>query len=226
MSGVSDEPVAAGLEAARAASVLAAGSPALLVVDVQRDFADPELLASWGVEAPGLAAVAAAIERCGALVDAARASGVPVIWIELAYDPSRPWRSSAWLRTGSTEADTSDFPCVAGSPGAEWWGLSPATGERRVQKRFYSGFLGTGLAALLDELGTGWVTIAGLTTECCILATATDAAQHDLPVVVVADATAAYTASLHEAALENLALNVADIRSADEVAALWQGARA
>jgi nicotinamidase-related amidase len=214
--------VTGGETDARAEALRTLGSPALIMVDVQRDFADPELLSGWGVTPEGLAAVDAAVARCAALVESARASGVPVVWVELAYDPSRPWRASAWLQTGSTDSDTSGFPCVAGTPGAEWWRLSPADGELRVRKRFYSGFVQTDLAARLGELGIGWLTVAGLTTECCIQATATDAAQHDFPVVVASDATAAYTADLHEAALGNLALNVADIRTSAAIEELWR----
>ncbi|MFB2582893.1 cysteine hydrolase family protein [Herbiconiux sp. P15] len=214
------------LAADRAAGLLAAGRPALVVVDVQRDFADPELLAGWGVDESGLAAVASAVARCGELVFAARASGVPVVWVELAYDPSRPWRASAWLRSGSLDTETSDFPCVAGSPGAAWWRLEPLPDETRVRKRFYSGFAGTDLAEQLERLEVGWITVAGLTTECCILATVTDAAQHDLPVVLAEDATAAYSPELHRASVESMALNSADVRSVHDVATLWQGAAA
>jgi nicotinamidase-related amidase len=213
---------APSVAALRAAALTDAGRPALLVVDVQRDFADPDALAAWGVDADGLAAVENAVARCGELVDAARAADVPVVWIELAYDPERPWRSSAWLQTGSPSSPTDAFPCVAGSPGAAWWRLEPAEGESRVHKRFYSGFLGTDLAGVLSRAGAGWVVVAGLTTECCIQATAYDAAQHDLPVVVASDATAAYTDELHRAALANLALNAADVRTSDDIVALWQ----
>ncbi|NQX33459.1 cysteine hydrolase family protein [Herbiconiux sp. VKM Ac-2851] len=213
-----------GDEDVRGAGLRAAGHPVLVLVDVQRDFADPALLAEWGVDEAGLAAVDAAVTRCGELVDTARRLGVPVVWVELAYDPARPWRASAWLQTGSLDSPTDAFPCVAGSPGAEWWRLAPAPGEPQVPKRFYSGFAQTSLAGVLDELQAGWLVVAGLTTECCIQATATDAAQHDLPVVVARDATAAYDVALHEAALASMALNVADVRSVTDIERLWSAA--
>lgn len=215
-----------GLTESRRSALVDAGRPVLLVVDVQRDFADPETLAGWGVSEEGLAAVDDAVTRTAALIERARASRVPVVWVELAYDPSRPWRSSAWLQTGSPDAPTDGFPCVVGSPGAEWWRLSPGPGEARIRKRFYSGFAGTELASTLEALGAGWVAIAGLTTECCILATAFDAAQHDLPAVVVSDATAAYTEDLHRSALETLALNAAEVMPASALTDLWDQAPA
>lgn len=202
---------------------LSADGAALLVVDVQRSFGDPTMLEPYGLAPEAAAAVAAAVERSGELVAAARAAGVPVFWIELGTDPAAPWRASSWLRVGDLDAPLSpDEPCVIGTPGAEWYLLEPATGESRTRKTGYSGFLGTDLAAELRRRGIRWVSIVGLTTECCIAATATDAVQLGWPVLIADDATAAYDVALHEHALAQLALNVAVIGSSAELAALWQ----
>lgn len=211
------------LAQAREAGLHAAGPSALLVIDVQHDFAAPEQLAEWGVSPASIRSVADAVTRCAELVEAARAAGVPVIWVELASDPATPWRASTWLRTGAL--DGADTPiCAIDSPGAQWWGLTPREGEARVRKRTYSGFVDTELHAILQSNGTGWLAIAGLTTECCVLSTAFDAAHRDYPVVVADDATAAYTDELHAGALEILRLNVADIRSTEQVVAVWANA--
>lgn len=202
---------------------LAAGAGALLVVDVQRSFGDPSMLADYGLSEESGESVAAAVARCGVLVDAARSAGVPVHWIELATES--PWRASQWLRTGDSSAPLdAGEPCVVGTPGAEWYVLEPRSDEARWRKTGYSGFLGTGLAERLREDGVEWVSVVGLTTECCILATATDAAQLDFPVYVARDATAAYEPHLHENALELLALNVGVVGDADELVELWASA--
>jgi nicotinamidase-related amidase len=118
-----------------------------------------------------------------------------------------------------------DEPCVLGTAGAEWYGTQPAEGELCVVKRGYSGFLGTDLdTRLREEIGCDWLTVVGLTTECCVQATAQDALQLDWPVLVARDATAAYDAVVHEAALAQLALNIAVLCDSDEVAALWKQA--
>jgi nicotinamidase-related amidase len=196
---------------------------ALVMIDVQRSFGDPAHLTAYGMDAAATAALAAAIDRCGDLVDHARAAGVPIYWVELATEPDTPWRASMWLRTGDLDAPLgADEPCVAGTPGAQWYGVEPRPDEVRIRKRGYSGFLGTDLAARLQSDSIQWVTVAGLTTECCVAATATDALQLGWPVVLAEDATAAYEARLHGAAIEQLALNVAVISSVDAVAALWQ----
>ncbi|RXZ67997.1 cysteine hydrolase, partial [Agromyces albus] len=54
---------------------LSADGAALLVVDVQRSFGDPAMLEPYGLAPDAAAAVAAAVERCGELVQSARAAG-------------------------------------------------------------------------------------------------------------------------------------------------------
>ncbi|GLI27729.1 isochorismatase [Agromyces rhizosphaerae] len=195
---------------------------ALLVIDVQRSFGDPAFLGGYGLDEAASAHVAAAVSRCAELVSLARSAGVPVYWIELATPVDEPWQASKWLRSGSLSGPVGDDePCVVGTPGAEWYGVVPAEGEPHFAKRGYSGFLGTGLAERLTTDGVEWVAVAGLTTECCVAATATDAIQLGWPVVLAEDATAAYSLELHAAAVESLALNVAVIGDVATVADVW-----
>lgn len=198
-------------------------TPALVVVDVQRDFGEPARIAGYGLDDRAFAAVDAAIVRIGALVDEARATGVPVVWVELGSDPSAPWHSSTWLRGGALDGPMpEDEPCRIGTAGAEWYRTAPAPGETRVVKRGYSGFLGTDLEARLTTAGIGWLTVVGLTSECCVFATAQDAMQLGWPVVVPSDATAAYDIDVHDAALTMIELNVGVVTDAAETTALWQ----
>jgi nicotinamidase-related amidase len=215
------------LRSAQLARLTAPGrKPALLVVDVQRDFAERSRLTALDLSGAVLADLDAAVQRIAGLVDVARGLGVPVVWVELGSDPARPWRASSWLRGGDFDAPMGeDEPCVVGTSGAEWYGVEPAEGETRVVKRGYSGFLGTDLdARLRGDVGCDWLAVVGLTTECCVQATAQDALQLDWPVVVARDATAAYDSAVHDAALAQLALNVAVLCDSEEVAALWKQA--
>lgn len=215
-----------GLRAAQLAQ-LAGRKPALVVVDVQRDFGDPECLGGYQLSPGALASVAVAVERTGELVTTARSINIPVVWVELGSDPARPWRASNWLRAGDYDAPMApNEPCVIGSPGASWYKMAPQPGELRVVKRGYSGFLGTDLEERLHAAGLGWLTVTGLTSECCVAATATDAMQLDWPVVIPRDATAAYDLAVHEAALAQLALNVAVLSDCGEVVSLWKEASA
>lgn len=201
------------------------GEGALLVVDVQRSFADPAHL-PWLDEA-GLAAVDAAVTRTAWLVDQARSSGVPVVWVALEQLPDSPWLTSLWLR-GLDEGTwpVPDEPCVLGTPGAEWFRVGPLPGETVVPKRRYSGFLGTGLEAHLRETGVTWVVAAGLTSECCVDGTVRDAFQLGFRAVMTSDATAAYDAETHTHALSVLAQNAAVVATSASVAAAWVHAAA
>jgi nicotinamidase-related amidase len=208
----------------RQLAALAPEAGALIVVDVQRSFGDPAFLTPYGLDAAAQEAVAAAVTRCAALVEAARRHGVPVYWVELGTPADEPWRASAWLRTGNPDAPVGpDEPCVLGSRGAEWYGMTPLKGEPRIVKRGYSGFVGTDLADRLAADGIEWVAVAGLTTECCVAATATDAFQRGWPVILVDDATAAYADDIHRAAVASLALNVAVVADTAGVEAIWAG---
>jgi nicotinamidase-related amidase len=202
---------------------LAAWRPALVVVDVQVDFGDPAALGAYQLTADALAALGAAVTRIGQLVDAARELGVPVAWVELASDPDRPWKSGNWLRAGDYHGPMApDEPCRVGTRGAQWYRMTPARDELRVAKRGYSGFLGTDLDARLRAAGYQWLTIAGLTSECCVDATARDAMQLNWPVVIPRDATAGYDLAVNAAALAQLALNVGVLSDTDEVIGLWK----
>ena len=200
------------------------GEAALLVVDVQRDFADTERL-PWLAD-DDRARVAEAVERAAGLVRSARSAGVRVVWAALEQDPDRPWGSSLWLRD-LTEAPLEDRlvrePCVAGTSGAEWFGTAPAPGEEVVVKRRYSAFHGPDLAELLRGHGVTWLTVCGLTTDCCVDATVRDGFQLGFRTVVAADATASYEEGLQAHALRALSRIAAVVAPADEVAAAWGG---
>ncbi|RFA10618.1 hypothetical protein B7R54_16465 [Subtercola boreus] len=205
-----------------AALVTPGRTGALLVVDVQRSFADPDYL-PW-VEPDYLPVIAQTVVSVAALVDEARALGTPVIWIQLGQSADRPWTSSLWLRDISAGEPwpTADEPCVLGTPGAEWFGMAPAEGELVITKRGYSGFFGTTLENELHERGIDWVTVVGLTIDCCVDATARDAFQGGWPVLVPSDATAAYDAELQANSLANVALNCGVVVTSADVVGLWR----
>lgn len=195
-------------------------TPAVVVVDVQYDFAHPDAIGPMCETPRDVENVQSAVAQVRRLVDAARDGAVPVVWVELATSPDT-WTVNNWLRNGSRSLPLGDAnPCLTGTPGAAWYGgLRPGDGEIVVTKDAYSGFIGTGLDVLLRQAGIDWVIVAGLTTECCVFSTANDAMQYDFPVVVPRDATASYGASYHEAALSLLALNASMISTTDELVA-------
>jgi nicotinamidase-related amidase len=194
---------------------------ALLVVDVQRSFGDPDYLGDYGLDDAAYAAIEKAIWSMDSLIESARLAGVPVIWIELASDPANPWGSSNWLRGRDPLVMADDEPCQIGTPGAEWFGIHPKPSETRIRKRHYSGFHETELLGVLKDAGIEWVTVVGLTTECCVASTANDAMQYGFPVLLPTDASAAYEVRIHENAVESLALSVARLTTVAELVAAF-----
>ena len=214
-------PVAASGDKDGLRSWLAPGRTALLVVDMQTDFASPE--GAMGRAGADLAAVPAALAAAQRLADAARAAGVPVVFAGLLTSPEDD--SAAWaerMRRQGVDPVEELALCRTGTRGAAFVGPIPLVGEPVVGKLRYSGFFRTDLDAQLQRLGVDTLVVAGLTTECCVDGTARDAFQLDYHVFIAADACAAYEPDLHEAALKALALNCAIVVTTDEVVAAWE----
>jgi nicotinamidase-related amidase len=196
---------------------------ALLVVDVQAEFADPDFLGDVPREAQ--VAVAAAVDEIVALVDAARSADLEVIWIRgTASQP--PWASVLWLLGREGFEEEGAGVCEPDTPGRAFWRVAPTDGEVVITKERYSGFVRTDLEEILDDHHRRWVAICGLTTECCVAQTAWDAVQRDFRVVIVGDATAAYDEGMHRASLETMAESVGIVLSAKELARALEEGRA
>jgi ureidoacrylate peracid hydrolase len=182
---------------------------ALLLIDMQVDFAEP-------CGAPGKAAIAEA----ASLADAARAAGVMCVFARLI---TREKEESKFFHEWKSRRNSNDPPlCREGTRGAEFVGPKPLGGEMVFSKKRYNAFSGTGLDAALRGFGIDTLVMAGLTTECCIDSSARDAFERDYHVFVVSDATACCEPELHHAALKALALNCAQIVSAEEIRRSWK----
>jgi nicotinamidase-related amidase len=193
---------------------------ALVIVDMQVDFASPEGLSGrWGLDLSTVPAALVAAER---LVASARTAGVPVVFVGLFT--TRETDSDAWderARRLGNDPESGPALCRAGSPGSDFVGPQPEPGELVFRKTRYSPFWDTDIHAQLAALEVDTLVIAGLTTECCVADTAKDAFNHDYHVFIAADACAAYEPDLHAGALKMLALNTAILTDANSVAAVW-----
>ncbi len=148
----------------------------LIAVDVQRDFCPGGALA-----VPQGDQVVPAINRLLAL------SG----WLTVATRDWHPPDHCSFTDQGGT------WPphCVAGTDGAAF---HPALDEKRIghvvskattrDAEAYSGFQGTGLAALLASRGVRRAFVCGLATDYCVKATVLDARRAGLDVIVIDDA--------------------------------------
>lgn len=190
---------------------------ALLLVDMQRDFADPA--GAMGRGGADMTAPQSVLTEAARLAEAARAAGVPCVFTRLL---TRAADETDFLREWKARRQVDDAPlCREGTPGAEFVGPQPQACEMVFTKKRYDGFHGTGLDAALRGEGRDTLVVAGLTTECCIDSTVREAFERDYHLFVVTDATACYAPGLHEAALRALALNCATLVSTADVVAAW-----
>jgi nicotinamidase-related amidase len=175
------------------------GTPALLVIDPQRDFLEPDGAVFCSATSVGnTEEVIANIDR---VVEAARAADVPVVWSKELH---RPDFADSGLERLADPAHT-----VSGTVGAEFVpaldvpedeaDLPPA--EYLVSKRRYNLFFNTDLEHLLATYGVDTVVLVGVTTDVCVHYTAQGAHERDYLYRVVEECTAAVDQEVHEAAL-------------------------
>jgi ureidoacrylate peracid hydrolase len=202
------------------ATWIAPGRTALMIIDMQVDFAAPDgVLGGYGVD---MSVVVPALEAAQRLATAARQAGTPVVFVGLQTSPqtdSAAWRERMRRKGGDPEADSG--LCRKGEVGADFYGPTPQPGELVVGKARYSGFYGTDLDARLKEMGVDTIVACGLTTECCVDSTVRDAFHLDYHVFIPTDACAAYERDIHDATLKILELNCAILTSTDDVVAAW-----
>jgi nicotinamidase-related amidase len=108
----------------------------------------------------------AVVANIAAIVDKARAEGVPVIWVQHGSD-ELPKGSDAWRIVPE---------------------LSPADGEPRIEKAYGDSFEATDLEAHLARLKVGRLVIVGGQTDGCIRATLHGAFTRGYDVTLVTDA--------------------------------------
>jgi nicotinamidase-related amidase len=171
--------------------ILEGKRPALIVVDVQRGALMPD--GSTGI--PHTGGAAERIERDKRLVAAARAAGVPVVFIQEVHKRT--------LVDFGRELDGAEgVHALEGDEATELAeGLEPTADEYLIRKRRYSAFFGTELAIVLRSYGVDTVVLVGGLTDVCIHYTAVDAHQHDYFVRVVEDCVGGSSPEAHAAAL-------------------------
>jgi nicotinamidase-related amidase len=174
---------------------------ALLVMDVQNGVvgraADPDAL----------------LETLGSAVKAARASGVPVIYVRVAFRDGTPEISpnnrtfSALGRSGLGESDPSTQIHAA---------VAPEPGDIIVTKRRVSAFSGSDLEVILRSLGVGSLTLTGIATSGVVLSTLRQAADMDYQLTVLRDGCADADPQVHQVLLDKVFPRQAAVLSAAE----------
>lgn len=200
------------------AAMIAPRRCALVVVDIQVDFAAPEgLIGRCGVD---LAPSVAAIDQIEKLILAARGAGATVAFMRVV---TRPETDTLALITLMQRRGTPGEAaiCRAGGGGADYYRVQPQPGDIEIEKLLYSSFHGTDLDEQLRARGIDTLIMTGLTTECCVDSTARDAFHRDYHVFLVSDACAAYEPDLHWSSLNAMQKNCALLTGTDAVLKAW-----
>lgn len=179
-------PTSADLSSPRASFVLDKNRTALLVHDMQAYFCAP-----YPAEAAPLAPVVAHV---AALLNGARAAGVPVFYTaqEVQQDPrDRGLQANLW-GVGMQDADL-HRPILPA--------LAPVSGDHVLVKHRYSAFQRSNLAALLRARGRDQIIICGVYAHIGVMLTAAEAFMQDVEPFIVADAVADFSREKHDLAL-------------------------
>ena len=205
--------------------LVAARHTALLLVDMQRDFIDPDgLFGELGVD---LTMYERSRPRLATLLAEARRAGALVIHVQNTALPDRMSDSPAQIRFNLRMHENArrEGPplryTVPGTIGYEFVDeFQPIAGELVVNKYRSSAFWGTNMEMLLRSNGVETVVIGGCTTEGCVESTARDAMFNDHYVVIASDCVASDDPAQHDASML-LMLHRFDMATAAEIAAVW-----
>ena len=178
---------------------------ALLVVDMLKDFFDP----GGAMVLEGGKALYAPHQK---LLAAARAAGMPVVWLNQSLPPDD---SLFEMRT---------VHCLAGSWGAEVVDELPVeAGDIVIPKRRYSGFFQTTLDLTLRERGIDTVIVTGVVTNICVRSTVHDAFFLRYKVLVPEDLVMATSPLAQEVTLYDIDTHYGAVTRLEDVLAVLQG---
>ncbi|MEV6301271.1 isochorismatase family cysteine hydrolase [Actinoplanes sp. NPDC051861] len=179
-------------------------SSALLVMDVQRAvvarYPDPGYL-----------------PRLRRAVDAARAAGLPVIYVGVGFRPGAPEidpRNRMFGRLAGRPADPAADLATQVHPD-----VAPAEGDIVVVKRRVSGFAGSDLEMVLRAQGIGHLVLTGIATSGVVLSTLRQAADLDFGLTVLSDGCLDNDPQVHRVLMEKVFPAQADVLTVDGWAA-------
>ena len=174
---------------------------AVVVVDVQNDFCTADGRADR--HGRNLADVRAVIPHISALLDAARAAGVLIVYLQnTTFADGRLTSPADLLRRQAEWGDADPFPTREGT-----WGhqvvdeLVPHAEDIVIRKVRQSGFVATNLDLTLRGCERGTLAFVGVATHACVEATLRDALNRDYRTFLLTDCVAALERPLHEAGL-------------------------
>lgn len=188
------------------------GKPVLVVIDIQGGDSSTDEPSAI----PFMSGYGECMDRAPAIIDAARAADIPVVFFQEAHRRD--------LIDFGRELDGAEgVHLLEGDPGTE---IDPAVGMRAddyfIRKRRYSCFFGTEFEILLKGLKAQTLILIGGHTDVCVHYTFVDGHQHDYFCRVVEDCVAGSSLAAHDAALAAMQYLQSDARcTSQQVAAAF-----
>jgi len=182
--------------------------PAVLVIDMQHDFCDPEAPTTlWP-------SIGETYEPIRQLCASARARRLPVFYTQglVAADGSSAglWRhKQRYHAEGRVQIDGSKGAAIIPE-------VAPEPGDRIIRKWRPSAFFRTDFELFLGVLAVDTLLVCGTSVSGCVRATVTDAFMRDIRCMVVREAVADRTPAVMEANLFDLDQKYADVVTLDD----------
>lgn len=184
---------------------------ALLVMDYQEEIV--------GRHAEGAATAA----RLAPVIQAARAKGVPVIYVTITFRDGYPEvspRNKSFSTFVQMHKSGGPSRLLAGKPeSAIHKPVAPQAGEVQVQKKRVSAFAGSDLAMVLRARDIDTLVLAGIATSGVVLSTLRQAADLDYSLVVLADCCADNDPEVHRVLTEKVFPRQAEVMRGSDWAA-------
>ena len=191
---------------------------ALLVIDMQNDFCAVGGYIDKSVKADvsGCPGVADAIN---AAVDAARATGVRIVWVRANYEPR--FLPAPMLARNAARGLAEVVCCAEGTWGYDFFRMAPREGEHVVEKHCYDAFHETPLDELLRSRGIKTIVCTGVVTNVCVESTLRSGYFRGYYVVVPQDCVGGPFKDLHDATLKNVRQYYGVVTDSKVLSATW-----
>ncbi|MCD7736381.1 MAG: cysteine hydrolase [Lachnospiraceae bacterium] len=175
---------------------------ALLIVDMVKDFTDPEGLVFYPQNREILPRIRKVLDRC-------REEECLIVFLQHCNRKNKVDRKIASMRPN----------CMEGTDGIEIDPMLPVDEKKDyvIRKRRYSGFFGTDLDLVLRENGIENLIIVGTKTNCCIRATVTDAFYLDYNPIVLSDCVATNSETVNQVHLEDIRKYLGQVMDSEEL---------
>ncbi|ENN89342.1 Putative isochorismatase hydrolase protein [Rhizobium freirei PRF 81] len=178
---------------------------ALIVIDMQRDFAEPGGFgASLGNDVSRIMKIVPEVRR---LIAGFRDAGLPVIHTMECHRPDLSDLPAAKRDRGNPSLRIGDVGpmgriLIAGEPGTAILAeLAPIDGEIVIEKPGKGAFYATGLGDILKRKGIKQLVFAGVTTEVCVQTTMREANDRGYESLLAEEATESYFPEFKAAAI-------------------------